>query len=170
MDLEEAFAVTMLQKIPMKLAPGQSRPLTFSLSVQGPVPKAKPLKILYSENVSPTHLSSIGFSLKFSAKGIHEPHRITFLHPAGIVSYAILRAPSAHVCAAGSEESLPILLNLHGAGLEADCYQVRHTLEYVFSGFLLCLSNQGHEPRNMLRDFTPETSAIAPGRILMNYC
>lgn len=170
MDLEEAFAVTMLQKVPMKLAPGQSRPLTFSLSVQGPVPKAKSLKILYSDNDSPAKLSSIEFSLKFSAKGVHEPHRITFLHPAGIVSYAILRAPSAHVCAAGSEKNLPFLLNLHGAGLEADCYQVRHTLEYVFSGLFLPLSNQSHELGSILRDFTYETSAIAPGWILMEYC
>ena len=67
-----------------------------------------------------------------SSKNVSEPHRITFLHPSGAVSYAILKAPS--ITAADptvTSRPLPILLNLHGAGLEADSDQVRHMLDAV---------------------------------------
>lgn len=63
---------------------------------------------------------------------IHDPHKITFLHSSGIVSYAILRPPSEKVCSSvDSGRRLPVLLNLHGAGLEADGHQVSHMLDSV---------------------------------------
>lgn len=63
---------------------------------------------------------------------VHEPHKLTFLHPGGIVSYAILRPPSPEALREVSKSrALPILLNLHGAGLEADSQQVRHMLDTV---------------------------------------
>lgn len=58
---------------------------------------------------------------------------MTFLHPSGTVSYAILRAPVHSVNQEFKNESLPILLNLHGAGLEAESDQVRHMLDSVKS-------------------------------------
>ena len=62
----------------------------------------------------------------------HSPHKITFIHPGGIVSYAILTAPSKKAISGLSpKKRLPILLNLHGAGLEADSHQVRHMLDSV---------------------------------------
>lgn len=62
----------------------------------------------------------------------HAPHKITFLHPSKIVSYAILRAPSQKVVSSvTSSQPLPILFNLHGAGLKSDSYQVRHMLDQV---------------------------------------
>ena len=49
-----------------------------------------------------------------------------------MVTYAIIRAPSKKVCyEKNSEVDLPVLLNLHGAGLEADSHQVRHMLDSV---------------------------------------
>ena len=56
---------------------------------------------------------------------------MTFLHPAGIVSYAIVKPPNLNRSAgtAQANDSLPILLSLHGAGLEADSHQVRHMLD-----------------------------------------
>ena len=54
---------------------------------------------------------------------------MTFLHPSGIVSYAILRAPKSSSLETAERSKLPILMNLHGAGLEADSDQVRHMLD-----------------------------------------
>ena len=62
---------------------------------------------------------------------VDSPHKFTYLHPSGIVSYAILRPPSTKAICEVTELKLPILLNLHGAGLEAGSDQVRHTLDPV---------------------------------------
>lgn len=51
------------------------------------------------------------------------------MHSGGIVSYAILRPPSPGASHRDSLDRLPVFLNLHGAGLEADSDQVRHTLD-----------------------------------------
>ena len=43
---------------------------------------------------------------------------MTFLHPSGIVSRAIIRAPSLKACEKHQEQpKLPLFLHLHGAGL-----------------------------------------------------
>lgn len=56
---------------------------------------------------------------------------MTFLHPSGLVSYAILIPPKSKNVTLSHDEALPVLLNLHGAGLEADSEQVRHMLDAV---------------------------------------
>jgi hypothetical protein len=65
---------------------------------------------------------------------LNDPFKMTFLHPSGIISYAILKSP---VAPENSyllyDNRLPVLLNLHGAGLEADSDQVRHQLDSVES-------------------------------------
>lgn len=44
-----------------------------------------------------------------------------YLHPSGIVSYAVIRPPSPSApCAPSPDNRVPILLALHGAGVEAD--------------------------------------------------
>lgn len=44
-----------------------------------------------------------------------------YLHPSGVVSYAVIRPPSpAAPCAPNSDSKLSILLALYGAGVEAD--------------------------------------------------
>ena len=90
------------------------------------------LIITYVESDSPDCLLRIVVPAVFSTHSIHSPHKITFLHPGGIVSYAIIRAPSEKASSGLSlNKRLPILLNLHGAGLEADSHQVRHMLDTV---------------------------------------
>ena len=55
------------------------------------------------------------------SRSIWHPHKITFLHPAGVVSYAILQCPSKRVVSTSDpRDKFPVLLNLHGAGLEAN--------------------------------------------------
>ena len=89
-------------------------------------------EIIFSTNVSPSRFRSRALPLTFPVRSIDDPHKITFLHPAGIVSYAILRPPSEKVVSeVNQEEKLPVFLSFHGAGLEADSHEVRHMLDSV---------------------------------------
>lgn len=122
----------MIGASPFFLAPGQTRPLSFRLSARNSPPKSFSLGIRYVESEFPDCLLSTVISTAFSTHNIHSPHKITFLHPGGIVSYAILRAPSKKaISRLSTKKPLPVLLNLHGAGLEADSHQVRHMLDSV---------------------------------------
>lgn len=63
---------------------------------------------------------------------IYSPHKVTFLHPGGIVSYAMLRPPARNAtCQTGQNGSLPILIANHGAGVEASNPMVAHALDPV---------------------------------------
>ena len=122
----------MIGASPFKVAPGQTRPLSFRLSAQHTPPTALSLEVTYVESESADSLLRTAFSTSFLTHDSHSPHKITFLHPSGIVSYAILRAPSKQaISELTSKKRLPILLNLHGAGLEADSPQVRHMLDSI---------------------------------------
>lgn len=88
------------------------------------------LEIIYAASEDLDCLLSTVIIHEFVMRDNHSPHKFTFLHPSGIVSYAILRSPSRKVTSEISPRGrLPIILNLHGAGLEADSRQVRHTLD-----------------------------------------
>lgn len=73
------------------------------------------------------------FTIKLQNRRIHEPHKVTHLHPSGIVSYAMLRAPAENAScgAADLATSAPILLQFHGAGVDADNDMVAHALDPV---------------------------------------
>ena len=120
----------MIGSAPLVLAPGQSRQLAFRLSSQGPSLHSISLKITFTARNCHESLLSTVLCHKFRVRSIHSPHKFTFLHPSGTVSYAILRPPSRAISAI-RRSRLPILLNLHGAGLEADSDQVRHMLDPV---------------------------------------
>lgn len=125
-------SAAIIQTLPFHLAPGQTRPLSFRLAAQSSPPILFSLEVTYIESESPDCLLSTSVSNAISTHDSHSPHKITFLHPGGIVSYAILRAPSKKAtCGLSPKKRLPILLNLHGAGLEADSHQVRHMLDSV---------------------------------------
>ena len=121
----------MIEKAPLTLAPGQSRPLAFHLSSHGPPVHSISLKITYGTRTCRESLLSAVLFHKLRVRSIHSPHKFTFLHPSGTVSYAILRPPSRKAISETRQSRLPILLNLHGAGLEADSDQVRHMLDPV---------------------------------------
>ena len=63
-----------------------------------------------------------------------------YLHPSGVVSYSILRPPSQnaiHSCSANA--ALPVMISLHGAGVEADSEVFRGLFDEVpdLCGWLL---------------------------------
>ena len=119
----------MVDHRPITLKAGQSRPLKFCMSTSISLPSSMVFEVHYCFHGNAEPLSSI-FSHTFSTSDMHSPHKISFLHPSGTVSYAILRPPSRLLCSNMTiERHLPILLCLHGAGLEASSDEVRHMLD-----------------------------------------
>ncbi|KAI6889271.1 alpha/beta-hydrolase [Hortaea werneckii] len=124
-----------LLQSPLKLVPGQTRPVALTVACIPPAVELGPIMLTFTylvEGISEVQYLTI-FGLP-KERGVYEPQKFTYLHPSGIVSYAVLRPPSSRSqckeLGAGNV-SLPILLQLHGAGLEADSRQVRHSLDEV---------------------------------------
>jgi len=120
---------------PIKLMPGQSRPVGFQVACV-PIPRGRTqvdVQIDYRLGSTDTAQKQKVYVTGFPrVVDKHEPHKITYLHPGGIVSYAILRPPSKKaIDQCGTAAKLPILLALHGAGLEADSEEMRHVLDPV---------------------------------------
>lgn len=122
----------MKEKIPFRLAPGQSRPLVFQISMPSGTSLGMSLKVFYTVKSSLSPFFSPVITYRFPHGSIEEPHKFTFLLPSGTLSYAILRPPSRKVRnQVPSSEALPVLLNFHGAGLDVNSHQVRHMLDSV---------------------------------------
>jgi len=120
--------VTLLNSSQISLASGQSRSIGLWFSSRR-LDLAEGISIALVYNVASyqTEQTTCFLKLDFAQRSIQDPHKFTFLHPSGAVSYAILRPPTNIVM----ESRFPVLLNLHGAGLEADSHQVRHMLDAV---------------------------------------
>ena len=122
----------MKEKSPFGLAPGQSRSLIFKVLMRSSVSLSLSLKIYYSVKSSSSLLRSPVINYVIPYRTMEEPHKFTFLLPSGTLSYAILRPPSRKVRnEISSSEALPVLLNLHGSGLDANSHRVRHMLDSV---------------------------------------
>lgn len=109
----------------VRIVPGQSRPLAFRLEcIQG---TRRDFKLDFHYRLrGDEQLQTLSLAVTSPLRGSREPHKITFLHPGGVVSYAILRPPSQNAeNAVPKNSSLPIFLALHGAGLEADSEEMR---------------------------------------------
>ncbi|KAI5297167.1 hypothetical protein KEM56_005035, partial [Ascosphaera pollenicola] len=121
-----------LLEAPLVFAPRQSRPVafafgTFATSTISEFIIALEYRVVNSSSdavvlTNPTKIHLV-------SKPATDAHRFTFTHPSGIVSYAILRAPSDPTCSPSSSSHLPVLLGLHGAGLDADTQTARHMLD-----------------------------------------
>jgi hypothetical protein len=110
------------------IAAGQTKPLAFHVSLPSSKVSSVEYAIVY-KTVDSSQTSTLKVSQDLSKKSIYEPHKITYLHPGGIVSYAMLRPPAKNAtCTSGRNSRLPILLVLHGAGLEVETDQVAHGL------------------------------------------
>ncbi|RMY68398.1 hypothetical protein D0863_07157 [Hortaea werneckii] len=120
---------------PLKLIPGQTRPIGLKVACVPPAVELGPIMLKFNYVVE--GMNEVQYLTLFGLPrehGLYEPQKFTYLHPSGIVSYAVLRPPSPHSRCnelGGDKSSPPILLQLHGAGLEADSRQVRHSLDEV---------------------------------------
>lgn len=118
-----------LSIVPLVLAPYQSRPVAFQFGELNCTSDNLKLSLQYKISTSNDLKFTNTIKVQLVSKGIYDPHKFTFKHPSGIISYAILRAPSNPKC---SKSRLPILLALHGAGLDADSEEARHMLDAAY--------------------------------------
>lgn len=98
---------------------GQTRPITFKMSLPERNATSVVYKVIYKTG-NGTLKSMLQASQKLKHVGPHKTHKITYLHPGGVVSYAMLRPPAKNAVCRQGQTKLPILLNLHGAGVEVE--------------------------------------------------
>ena len=114
---------------------GQTRPLPCHLECEGRAankPVSVIYKIYYVFAEPPRRHGFVATRYKFGRTGIACPHKITFLHPSGCVSYAIVRPPSPKSYGKDPRtQRLPIMLCLHGAGLDVNDPEARKMLDMV---------------------------------------
>lgn len=114
------------------LVAGQTRPVAFNISLPSHNSSSVKFTFTYRKVNANSSLSTLTVSQNLTNLSRYDPHKITYLHPGGIVSYAMLRPPAKNAaCHPGESSSLPVLLSLHGAGLEADNGMVAHALDPV---------------------------------------
>lgn len=91
------------------------------------------MALLYRTSGQERSVRRLLLTIKLRSRSIYEPHKVTHLHPGGIVSYAMLRAPAKNAtCEANhGATSAPVLLQFHGAGVDADNDMVAHALDPV---------------------------------------
>jgi len=116
----------------LSLFPGQTRPLTLHVGLNRTNTSVISFTIkcwIYPQDNGERVAYALDSKLKLTHKSRYEPHKITFKHPGGIVSYSMLRPPSPD--AQCNKTAAPVLLQLHGAGVEADNDMTIHSLDSV---------------------------------------
>jgi acetyl esterase/lipase len=111
------------------LVAGQTRPIAFNISLPTHNASSVEYNITYRAP-NGTH-ATLQVSQVLKHVSMYNPHKITFLHPGGMVSYAMLRPPAKNATCPPGHTKLPVLLQLHGAGLEADSPMVAGALDPV---------------------------------------
>lgn len=126
----------LLTSEPFVLAPGQTRPLAMNILLQcqdsDTFPGNRivtPLVFQFRTMIESGKSASIIVEVPHNIRSITEPHKVTHLHPGGIVSYSMLKAPPKKCSDQPENEKLPVLLGLHGAGLEAENDAVAHIFD-----------------------------------------
>jgi hypothetical protein len=110
---------------------GQTRPVAFNVASPAQNASSIHFVITYKSVHGDGHISRLEVTQNLTQQSVHDPHKITYLHPGGMVSYAMLRPPAKNATCSYRKTSLPVLLALHGAGLEADNGMVAHALDPV---------------------------------------
>lgn len=118
----------------LKIVPGQSRPIAFRVACVPGMWSSKIIDLEVSYHEAPRKQEKLQTRVRAFPRSVqkkHEPQKFTYLHPGGMVSYAVLRPPSPTALdkCNTTDGKLPVLLALHGAGLEADDELVRHALD-----------------------------------------
>jgi hypothetical protein len=118
---------------PLHLAPYQIRPLPFQFA-PGDGPSGEVIVNIYYKVSQNMTSRAHSFRVKFDTRSLSQPQRLTYIHPASIVSYAILRPPPLDPpCVSDrSNSSLPVIIGLHGAGLDANSAQAREMLDSAY--------------------------------------
>lgn len=109
---------------------GQTRPIVFNTTLTGNNTSSVHYAISYRAINSANQVHTLEISQSLTKGSIYSPHKFTFRHPSGIVSYAMLRPPSKNATCEGKQlAKLPIIIANHGAGVEASNPSISHSLE-----------------------------------------
>lgn len=117
---DEQSAIVLEQSV--MVAPGQSRSLRMRIDSLRNLAKSIKLVFDYAFPDASSHTVMCEAQLRHASRSSLQ--KLTFLHPSGAVSYATLRPPPETV-----DREVPILLNLHGAGVDADGNLARHMFD-----------------------------------------
>lgn len=109
---------------------GQTRPVAFNITLPSHNASSIAYNITYKFVNSNSH-SSLEVNQQLKHVSLYTPHKITFMDRGGIVSYSMLRPPAKNATCHHKQTKLPVLLVLHGAGLEADNPMVTGALDSV---------------------------------------
>ncbi|OSS47835.1 hypothetical protein B5807_06315 [Epicoccum nigrum] len=112
------------------IAAGQTRSVALNITL----PSKNVSSIAYSiayKVIGTGKSSSLEVTQDLNHVSTYDPHKITFTHPSGTISYAMLRPPARNASCSHKQVSLPVLLSLHGAGLEADHPEVAGAMDPV---------------------------------------
>ncbi|GAB7340785.1 hypothetical protein MBLNU457_7157t1 [Dothideomycetes sp. NU457] len=117
------LSMTLVNNGPIQIVPGQTRPIAFEIESDSSCPKSVSFDIQYKalgDHDPIEHMTVTKTVVK--RKSIYEPHKITYLHPGGIVSKAVIQAP------VGEAATASILLQLHGSGVDPEWPSVAESL------------------------------------------
>lgn len=118
----------MKDKPPFRLAPGQSRSLPFDITLGHGSAEEVSFEITYKLNHSPRVFRTSRARRSVQLREADEPQKITYLHPGGVVSYAMLRSPSEKATRhTDPDTSFAVLIALHGAGVNVDSNLMRNS-------------------------------------------
>ncbi|KAL9620276.1 MAG: hypothetical protein Q9160_005175 [Pyrenula sp. 1 TL-2023] len=128
-------AIKILDSRKITVYPGQSRPVNLVLQIASAEDSNIAFALRWRTTEHPGNPET-GFKIltvraELETRSIFEPHKFTFLNASKAVSYAILRPPNITESLEQKREPLPIMLNLHGAGVDVDSLQMRHSLDEV---------------------------------------
>jgi hypothetical protein len=114
-----------------KIAPGQTRPITLIVELMdSSVSEAKiqlSIKEITASDSTTAEILSVPIPIKHVSR--YDAHKVTHIHPSGIVSYAVLRPPSKNATCVSEVRSAPVMVLLHGAGVEADSTIVKNSFD-----------------------------------------
>ncbi|KAJ5619557.1 hypothetical protein N7510_003541 [Penicillium lagena] len=116
----------------LEMAGYQTRPLVFSISLTESDTNRLTVHIEYrlaGQKDGPTMI--LPFDISLRERHLSEAQRFTYRHPSGGVSYAILRPPTSCNILHGPA-ALPVMLVLHGAGLDVDSAEARAMLDGAY--------------------------------------
>jgi predicted esterase len=121
--------VRLVSDEPLSIVADQSRPVAIYFDCGAGYQSRIAFSIKYHVAGKDEDLS-IAFEARPKLQVYGEPHKVTYMHPGGIVSYAVLRPPSPGATQSVSNGTLlPVLLALHGAGVETDSHDMKHSFD-----------------------------------------